>query len=235
MIHSKLFFINNNNENKFKFKITGKVLTDHILEIFKEYDLTEDQVKQHVTFLSDRGANIRYGLIREGFVRLTCYAHIVHNLVMHMLEDPCLQEIIKLCTRLCSYVKNSGLNSQLKTSLKLYTPTRWSSLFMMLDAIIKMYQDVYNLLVAKQRLINEARMKSGQNPDNNLTDLITNLPLQKMTQMRDFLEPFAVRVFYVIFRNYNSFPIINLIVKQFVIMKFIINKSEIQTICIYIR
>lgn len=164
------------------------------MDIFKEYNFTESEVKQHVIFLSDRGPNIRYGLIRAGFVRLTCYAHIIHNLIMCMMEEQAVKDILTLCSRLCSYVKNCGLNSQLKTSLKLYTTTRWNSIYTMIDSIISNYQEVYELLIAKQRLINEARLGNGQQPDNSLSELVTNLPLSKMVQIRDFLHPFTVRI-----------------------------------------
>lgn len=85
-----------------------------------EYDLSEAEVKENVLFLSDRGANIKYGLNNAGFIRLTCYAHIIHNLVSYMLDEPRL-EIIKRCSSLSSYMKNSGMNKHLKISLKPHT------------------------------------------------------------------------------------------------------------------
>lgn len=177
-----------------KSKIIGEVLIHQILRVFNEYGLTEAEVKQHVIFVSDRGANIRYGLIKNGFLRLTCFAHIMHNLIMDMVAIPEVADLITMCSRLCSYMKNSGLNSKLTKSLKLYSPTRWSSLFAMIDTIIGMYQHVYELLITRQRLVNEARLKNGQQPKNNLAELITKLPLGKMIQIRDFLEPFKVAI-----------------------------------------
>lgn len=63
-------------------------MTKHIIEAFKMYDLTEHEVKEHVRFLSDRGPDIKYGLKNYGFKRITCYAHIIHNLVSKMLTEP---------------------------------------------------------------------------------------------------------------------------------------------------
>lgn len=54
----------------------GKVLVEYILKIFMEYGLSETDVLVYVTFLSDRGANIKYGLINAGYRRLTCYAQL---------------------------------------------------------------------------------------------------------------------------------------------------------------
>lgn len=112
-------------------------MISHIIDIFLEYGSSEAEVKEHVLFLSDRGPNIKYGLNNAGFIRLTCYAHIIHNLVSYMFDEPRVMAIIKQCSSLLSYVKNSGMNEDLKTSLKPHTAIRWNSVFLMIDAIIK--------------------------------------------------------------------------------------------------
>lgn len=158
-----------------------------------EYGLSEEEVKTNIKFLSDRGANIKYGLIKEGFMRLACYAHIIHNLVSYMLDEPNVHEIVLKCSKLSSYFKNSGLNTQMPTSLKRHVPTRWNSVFTMLEAIIENYQQVYDLLLTKQRLMNEVRRRINHQPDNDLTDLCSALNLEELIQIRDFLKPFKVR------------------------------------------
>lgn len=160
------------------------------------YNLTEDEVKRHVVFLSDRGPNVKYGLIRAGFTRLNCYAHLIHNLVTYMLAENEVRVIIQHCAELSSYVKNSGLNMKLKTSLKRHTPTRWNSTYIMIDAIINNYQDVYELLIVKQRLRNEARLKSYKQIDYEISDLITKLNQNKLDEIRTFLKPFKVKVHF---------------------------------------
>lgn len=172
--------------------ITGKVLIDHIVEIFSRFGLTEDEVKDHVIILSDRGANIKFGLINHNFIRLTCYAHVIHNLVTHMLGDPNIAASIKNASKLSSYFKNSGLNKSIKKSLKRFTPTRWNSVYIMLDAIIDGYQEIYDVLVVKQRLMNEVRSKRKLNPDNSLTEMLMVLNLSHITDIRNFLKPFKV-------------------------------------------
>lgn len=63
MIHSYEIFSDSFDNNELKCVIfTGNVLIHHILRIFKEYGLTESEVKKNVIFLSDRGPNLRYGL-----------------------------------------------------------------------------------------------------------------------------------------------------------------------------
>lgn len=168
------------------------MLTDRIIEVFSEYDLSEIEMKENVRFLSDRGPNIKWGLIRGGFKRLTCYAHIIHNLVTSMLTEKRVKVIVEQCATLSSYVKNNGFNRDLNPTLKRYTTTRWNSVHIMIDCIIKSYQDVYKLLLAKQRHRNEARMMSSKQPDSEITEHLTVLNVAQLTEIRDFLLPFKV-------------------------------------------
>lgn len=165
---------------------------DYIVKIFGEYGITEDEVLQHVTFLSDRGPNIKSGLANGGFSRLNCYAHLLHNLVSRMLTETKVTQIVAQTAKLSAYFKNSGLNTKLKTSLKLYTTTRWNSVFTMIDAIITEFNAAYELLVYKQRVVNEERLKRNKRPENSLTDMASVLNHEELIQIRDFLQPFKV-------------------------------------------
>lgn len=167
---------------------------NRILEVFHEYGLSEEEVKQHIVFVTDRGSNIKYGLIRNGFKRLTCYAHILHNLVSAMLAEKDVKEVVKKANALSSYVKNSGMNTKLKISLKCFTTTRWNSIYTMLNAIITSYQDVYDLLLEKQRFINDDKLKNGKQPNNEISDMITTLNRSDLIEICNFLQPFKVNV-----------------------------------------
>lgn len=166
-----------------------------ILDIFKEYGLTNDEVKQNVIFVSDRGPDIKYGLIRNGFKRLTCYAHIIHNLVSKMLTEPSVMRVVEMCATLSSYVKNTGLNKYLSPSLKRYSKTRWNSIFIMIDAIIESNSEVYKLLTVKQRLRNEARINAYKQADQEILNMITNLNMTELNNIKEFLQPFKVQIF----------------------------------------
>lgn len=162
------------------------------MKIFSEYGFEEAEVKEKVIFLSDRGPNIKYGLIHAGFIRLNCYAHLIHNLVSHMLTEETVKATISACAKLSAYFKNTGLNNRLHTTLKLYSTTRWNSVFTMFDAIANQYQAIYDLLVFKQRIVNEDRLKRGKRPENTIVDLITVISHHDLTKIRDFLEQFKV-------------------------------------------
>lgn len=125
-------------------------------------------------------------------MRLTCYAHLIHNLLSCMLDETEMKGIVEQSSKLSSYVKNAGLNSKLKTSLKRYTTTRWNSVYTMISAIIENYQPVYDLLVERQILRNESKLKQNKAPDNQITDLITVLNRTRLVEIRDFLQPFKV-------------------------------------------
>lgn len=168
-------------------------MTEHILSIFREYDLTSAEVKKHVIFVSDRGPDIKYGLINNGFKRLTCFAHFIHNLVSKMLTEANVKKIVDNCARVASFIKNTGLNKHLKSSLKRFTPTRWNSVYKMIDSIIENYGEIYKVLTARQRLRNEGRINSQKNPDEEILNLITALKKSELVSIKSFLEPFKVK------------------------------------------
>lgn len=164
----------------------------YINNIFSEYGIESEEVKSKVRFVSDRGPDIKYGLIRNGYKRLTCYAHILHNLVSKMLSEPKVISIVDKCAKLSSFVKNTGLNKHLTPSLKRHTSTRWNSVYIMFDCIIKNFSEVYRLLTLKQRLRNEFRINSRKQPDQEITSLITDLNKSELEKVTEFLNPFKV-------------------------------------------
>lgn len=109
-----------------------------------------------------------------------------------MLQEAKIKELLKGCAKLTSYVKNTGLNKKLKPSLKLYTATRWNSVYIMIDAIVKNYPNIYDLLVMKQKLRNDTRLKNKEQPDSDIVELITQLNCGELTECREFLKPFKV-------------------------------------------
>lgn len=62
----------------------------------------------------------------------------------------------------------------------------------MIDAIVENFDKILDLLTMKQRLMNEARLKYNQQSDNVLTDMITNIQLSDLKEIRQFLQPFEV-------------------------------------------
>lgn len=105
---------------------TKKVIVDAILASFASFGYTAKDVKNLVTFVSDRGPNIRYGLQENGFDMLHCWDHLLINITGKMLEVPELQTMLKNVNQLCSYMKNTGLIARLPKSLKTFSKSRWN-------------------------------------------------------------------------------------------------------------
>lgn len=123
-----------------------------------------------------------------------------------MLAETNVKEVVKKANALSSYVKNSGMNTKLKMSLKCFTTTRWNSIYTMLNAIITSYQEVYDLLLEKQLFINDDKLKNGKQPNNEIFDLITTLNRSELIEICNFLQPFKVivqfiHVFFLLFSS----------------------------------
>ena len=69
----------------------------------------------------------------------------------------------------------------------------------MLKAISDNYRDVYDLLVTKQRLVNEARWKNSQQTNNEIFGLITALVPAELEELIEFLVQGIERFFRKIF------------------------------------
>lgn len=132
---------------------TKKVIVDAILNCFESYGYSEEDVTKFVTFVSDRGPNIRYGLEERGYILLHCYAHMLNNLTAKMLNLPELQTILNNCNQLCAYMKNTGLNSRLKTTLKAWSRSRWNGVCIMMGSVLEAdFNLITEILLEKQRL-----------------------------------------------------------------------------------
>lgn len=156
-----------------------KVIISRIFEIFSDYGFDKQDVQSHVKIVTDRHCTYKYGLTEAGITRITCYAHIIHNLVSKMLAEPLVTVVVENASRLSSYMRNTGLNSKLKTSLNKHTPTRWNSAFMMISQIISNYEKIVEVLIEKQQVV-----------DTDVLQLITCLQKSELNELQTFLQPF---------------------------------------------
>lgn len=156
------------------------VIVKHILTVFQEFGVTEDEVRKFATFVTDRGSNIKYGLIDAGFERLNCFAHLINNLVEYMLSSEEVKQLIDKVLALVAYLKRSGLNARLKKSVKKHSPTRWNTVQITVDDVDGSYNDIVDVLVEKQR----------NNPKKNVVHLITDINKVHLSMVNQFLKPF---------------------------------------------
>lgn len=78
-------------------------------------------------------------------------------------------------------MRNTGLNSKLKSSLKKHTSTRWNSAYMMIKEIIENYQGIVELLNQKQSVVKK---------DVDVLHYITCLKKSELHELEFFLGPF---------------------------------------------
>lgn len=161
---------------------TKEVIVKHILRVFHEFGLSPEDVRKFATFVTDRGSNIKYGLIDAGFERLNCFAHLINNLVEHMLASSEIKPLIDQVLALVAYLKRSGLNARLKKSTKKHTPTRWNSIQIVFDDVNISYNYIVDILVEKQRT----------NPKKNVVHLITDINKVRLSMVNEFLKPFKM-------------------------------------------
>ena len=93
--------------------------------------------------MSGRGANLLKAL--DDFTNVHCSAHMLHNIVSNMIgklsASNGISTLLAACRLLVKYVKQSGLQSYLKTTLKADNVTRWDSTMAMLRSIQKAQDD----------------------------------------------------------------------------------------------
>lgn len=158
----------------------GTAIFAEMTKIFQKFGLTSDEIIDKITFITDRGGNMKAGL--TDCVRLNCYAHIINNIVQKMCKLDHVNGLITKAASLVRYMKITGLNDneQLVSSLKSYCETRFNTVVDMFESIERNYYEIFNLLREKQQ-------KTKQT---NLLTKITCLDDGELKLIIDFLKIF---------------------------------------------
>lgn len=122
----------------------GLYLRGKLLEYLTSYNL--ENLISKLVFVSDRGSNIRKAL--EIYEAIACFAHMVNNLVDSMLVE--ISDLVVSVKALVKYFKVTGLNAALDTTLKSFVPTRWNSVFYMIESVIINYDPINSILQEKK-------------------------------------------------------------------------------------
>lgn len=130
----------------------GDYIRGKLLEYLQSYSL--DSLINQFVFVSDRGSNIKKAL--EPFKSVHCFAHMVNNLINHMLKDHDL--IMTAVKSLVKYFKVTGMNSVLDETLKSFVKTRWNSMYYMLKSVIANWDQINDILRAKGGLMRLANI-----------------------------------------------------------------------------
>lgn len=157
-----------------------EVIVKYLLDVLKDYGFNEEEVREFVTFVTDRGSNFKYGLTSKKFKRFNCYTHLIHNLVKSMFRDSRVNTIKKTASKIVSFVKKTSMNSQLKTTLKKFSSTRWNGAFDMFSSLFENYDQLRDLLYTRQRA----------NPRQPYFDLISTIDPEDIGRICRFLKQF---------------------------------------------
>lgn len=159
-----------------------QVLAEHLYRVLAKYGLTPDEIRK-IIFIADRGGNIKYMLKDENILQVYCFAHILNNIVEHMLQDSQIQDLVNCASSLTSYMKCGNLCKELLTSLKTFSRSRWNGVYIMFKAILTNFQKIIEVLGAKSTL---PRNPTQKNP----MDYITNVNIDLMSKITPVLKPF---------------------------------------------
>lgn len=130
----------------------GDYIRSKLLEYLESYSL--DSLINQFVFVSDRGSNIKKAL--EPYKSIHCFAHMVNNLVNHMLKDH--DVTMSAVKSLVKYFKVTGTNSILDETLKSYVKTRWNSTYYMLKSVIANWDQINAILREKGGLMRLANI-----------------------------------------------------------------------------
>lgn len=158
---------------------TKEVIEREVFNALTQYGITEEQIKNNVEFVTDRGPQM---VAQTEFRRSNCYAHLLNNVVEEMCKEEFLKPMIEDATKLVKYMKKSGLNHTLNVSLKSFSKTRWSTVYYMFKSIVSSYGEIFEIL--------EKRHNSGKRQHRNCLDRIECLKKSTLQKIVEFLEPF---------------------------------------------
>lgn len=129
--------------------VKSKEVIDHnILGVLSSYGFSSNDVKTSIKFVTDRGSQYK---TTDKYQRANCWAHLLNNVVEAMCDIADVKAVISDAAALVRYVKKSGLNSRLETSLKSYCETRWSTTYTMLHSIVSKFEAINVLLEERQK------------------------------------------------------------------------------------
>lgn len=178
-IHKRRYVINLDLMNYDK--KTNEEVRQDLIRVMSKFDLTEKDMIENITWITDRGGNIRVAL--EKCERLNCFAHLINNLVEYMCKKiTYVKDLVSNAASLVRYLKKSGLSlKEIRNSLQSYCETRWNTVYYLLSCIVNNYTSILNVLARKETIT----------PSSNATDKLTCLSKSDMVTIAEFLKLFT--------------------------------------------
>ena len=126
-------------------KKTGDNIMDALRQSLERYDLIPDDVESRSYFVTDCGSNMKAALNENK--RIDCAAHRLNTVLsgawdLTMESEPSAEDFHSAVKKLVKYAKKSDLMSKLSVTLKQEVKTRWNSLYVTLESISRVYDEL---------------------------------------------------------------------------------------------
>lgn len=128
---------------------TGVNIKIDLDKILREFGIDEKKIY----FVTDRGANMLAALKNSNHI--SCCDHIINTILSHVFDAknldniPEVRAILTASKDLVRYFKKSGAMHLLTKSLKQEVPTRWNSMYYLLQSVQEVYTEIEHILDTK--------------------------------------------------------------------------------------
>lgn len=149
-------------------------------------------LSEKVIIVTDRGSNMVAAF--RNVNHIFCVNHLINNSIEKAIDG--ITQISDLChkiSKLIKYFKKSGANSDLKTTLKSFSPTRWNTIYYMLSSVENNWSEIIKILQEK----GELRRVDGINLHNlnSLTKILQ--PFEKISNLLEGETYPTMKITYV--------------------------------------
>lgn len=148
-------------------------------ELIKKFEKLgfEEELLKKITFVTDQGANMIKAM--HNHERFSCYAHIINTILRNTFNEEYLGKyardflnVIHHSKTLVTFLKQSGLVTKLKHSVRQEVETRWNSRLAMLESILIQYNCIEDLM------------------DERHLNYLENISKETLQELVSFLKPF---------------------------------------------
>lgn len=146
---------------------TGDNIRKELVRRFMKLGVCDAALKK-ATFVTDQGANIVCAL--QAYDRMDCSAHVLNTILRNTFaedfvtnEVPLVSETVQATKAVVTFLKQSGLASQLKQTVSQEVPTRWNSKVSMLKSVCSQFEEIEALLETRNNPVMESVNKTTLN------------------------------------------------------------------------
>lgn len=137
---------------------TGENIRKEVVRRCAKLGIDEGMLS-NVVFVTDQGANIINAL--RPYARMNCSAHVLNTILRNTFDAGCLTrelpELLELqnVKAVVTFLKQSGLASQLPHGVCQDVRTRWNSKLTMIKSVLTQYNEIESLLDSRGNLLLE--------------------------------------------------------------------------------